>query len=90
MLMRTLYVLENTRPPFDTSHVLAVNLPVMTYGRTPQQVQDFYREVQRRVSALPGVLARLDRLQRSLARRRGLEYHLYLCVAGRGSAQKRC
>ncbi len=41
--------------PFDTARVLAVNLPVMTYGRTPEQVQDFYREVQRRVSALPGV-----------------------------------
>jgi ABC-type antimicrobial peptide transport system permease subunit len=27
----------------------------MTYGRTPEQVQQFYREVQRRVSALPGV-----------------------------------
>jgi predicted permease len=55
VLMRTLYVLENTRPPFDTSHVLAVNLPVMTYGRTPDQVQEFYREVKRRVSAIPGV-----------------------------------
>ncbi len=55
VLMRTLYVLENTRPPFDTAHVLAVNLPVMTYGRTPQQVQEFYREVQRRVAAIPGV-----------------------------------
>jgi predicted permease len=55
VLMRTLYTLENTRPPFDTSHVLAVNLPVMTYGRTPEQVQEFYHEVQRRVSALPGV-----------------------------------
>ena len=55
VLMRTLYTLEKTRPPFDTARVLAVNLPVMTYGRTPQQVQDFYHEVQRRVSALPGV-----------------------------------
>jgi putative ABC transport system permease protein len=55
VLMRTLYTLEQMRPPFDTARVLAVNLPVMSYGRTPQQVQDFYREVQRRVSALPGV-----------------------------------
>ena len=53
--MRTLYTLEKTRPPFDAAHVLAVNLPVMSYGRTPEQVQDFYYEVQRRVSALPGV-----------------------------------
>jgi hypothetical protein len=32
-----------------------VNLPLMSYGKTPQQVDEFYREVQRRVSALPGV-----------------------------------
>ncbi|MGC2638825.1 MAG: FtsX-like permease family protein, partial [Acidobacteriaceae bacterium] len=55
VLMRTLYTLEQTRPPFDTSHVLAVNLPVMSYGKTPEEIQDFYREVQRRVSELPGV-----------------------------------
>jgi predicted permease len=55
VLMRTLYTLEQTRPPFDTTHVLAVNLPTITYGRTPQQIEEFYREVQRRVSALPGV-----------------------------------
>jgi putative ABC transport system permease protein len=54
-LLKTLFVLEKTRPPFDTSHVLAVNLPVMYYGRTPQQVRDFYREVQRRVGAISGV-----------------------------------
>jgi predicted permease len=55
VLMKTLFVLEKTRPPFDTSKVLAINLPVMSYGRTPEQVQNFYREVQRRVAALPGV-----------------------------------
>jgi hypothetical protein len=55
VLMRTLYELEKTRPPFDTSHVLAVNLPVMSYGKTPEQVQDFYHEVQRRVASLPAV-----------------------------------
>jgi putative ABC transport system permease protein len=55
VLMKTLYELEKTRPPFDTTHVLAVNLPVMTYGKTPEQVQEFYREVIQRVSTLPGV-----------------------------------
>ena len=55
VLMRALYALEQTRPPFDTAHVLALNLPVMNYGRTPEQVRDFYHEVQRRVAALPGV-----------------------------------
>jgi predicted permease len=56
VLMRTLYVLEKTQPPFDTARVLAANLPVMSYGKTPEQVQDFYHEVRRRVSALPGVV----------------------------------
>ncbi len=55
VLMRTLYVLEKTQPPFDPARVLALNLPVMSYGRTPEQVQDFYHEVKRRVAALPGV-----------------------------------
>ncbi len=54
-LMRTLLVLEKTQPPFETAHVLAVNLPVMSYGRTPEQVREFYRDVQSRISALPGV-----------------------------------
>jgi len=55
VLMRTLYVLEHTRPPFDTSKVLAVNLPVISYGRTPEQVKNFYRDVKERVAGLPGV-----------------------------------
>ncbi|HEY1526163.1 MAG TPA: ADOP family duplicated permease [Candidatus Angelobacter sp.] len=54
-LVKTLLVLEKTQPPFETAHVLAVNLPVMAEGKTPQQVQEFYREVERRVSTLPGV-----------------------------------
>src|SRR6185312_9285540 len=54
-LVKTLLVLEKTQPPFETAHVLAVNLPIMAEGKTPEQVRDFYREVQRRVSTLPGV-----------------------------------
>ncbi len=54
-LLRTLLVLQRTQPPFETAHVLAVNLPVMSYGRTPEQVRAFYREAQRRVSTIPGV-----------------------------------
>jgi predicted permease len=55
VLMKTLFELAQTRPPFESANVLAVNLPVMSYGKTPQQVQEFYHEVQRRVGALPGV-----------------------------------
>ncbi|HTB92045.1 MAG TPA: ABC transporter permease [Candidatus Sulfotelmatobacter sp.] len=54
-LVKTLLELERTQAPFDTAHVLAVNLPVMTDGRTPEQVKDFYRNVQRNLSTLPGV-----------------------------------
>ncbi len=55
MLLRTLLVLERTQPGFETAHVLAVNLPLISDGRTPAQIDEFYREAQRRVSALPGV-----------------------------------
>jgi putative ABC transport system permease protein len=55
VLMKTLYVLEQTRPPFDSANVLAVNLPVMSYGKTDAQVGEFYREIKERVSTLPGV-----------------------------------
>src|SRR5215471_18054859 len=48
-------LLERTQPPFETAHVLAVNLPVMSYGKTPEQVREFYRNVPRRISELPGV-----------------------------------
>jgi len=54
-LVKTLLVLEKTQPPFETAHVLAVNLPIMSDGKTPEQVRDFYREVSRRVGTLPGV-----------------------------------
>lgn len=55
VLMKTLFLLEQIRPPFDSSNVLAINLPMMSYGKTPEQVQEFYRELVRRVGAIPGV-----------------------------------
>ena len=36
-------------------NVLAVHVPVMSYGRTPDQVIAFYKEAMRRISELPGV-----------------------------------
>ena len=55
MLITTLIALQTARTGVDTRHVLAVNVPVMSYGKTPQQVIDFYKESIRRVDALPGV-----------------------------------
>ena len=54
-LVKTLLELEKTQAPFDTALVLAVNLPVMTDGRTPEQVKEFYRNARRIITALPGV-----------------------------------
>jgi putative ABC transport system permease protein len=55
VLMKTLFTLEATRPPFESAQVMSINLPPLNYGKTPQQVQDFYREVRRRVATIPGV-----------------------------------
>jgi putative ABC transport system permease protein len=55
MLITTLIALQTARTGVDTRHVLAINVPVMSYGKTPQQVIDFYKESIRRVDALPGV-----------------------------------
>ena len=57
MLITTLIALQRTRTGFDTRHVLAINVPAMTYGKTNQQVLDFYKEAMRRIDALPGVNA---------------------------------
>jgi len=54
MLLKTLVMLQKTDPGFDTS-VLAVNIPISAFGRTPDQVRGIYREVMRRVSEVPGV-----------------------------------
>ena len=55
MLITTLIALQRTRTGFDTHHVLAINVPAMTYGKTNEQVLDFYKEAMRRIDALPGV-----------------------------------
>lgn len=55
MLLLTLLSLQATRPGFETARVLAVDIPVSSYGRTPEETRGFYREVQRRIAALPGV-----------------------------------
>jgi predicted permease len=54
MLLRTLLALQATNPGFNTG-VLAVNVPISSYGRNPAQVRDLYRELQRRVASVPGV-----------------------------------
>jgi len=55
MLIKTLIALQTAQTGLDTRHVLAMNVPAMTQGKTPQQVVDFYKESIRRIEALPGV-----------------------------------
>src|SRR5215469_9987253 len=56
MLLKTLIAMQTAQTGMDTRQVLAVNVPVMNYQKTPQQVVDFYKETIRRVDALPGVI----------------------------------
>jgi putative ABC transport system permease protein len=55
MLIKTLLTLQTTQTGFDMHRVLAINVPVMSYGKTPDQIINFYREALRRIKELPGV-----------------------------------
>ena len=55
MLIKTLLSLQAAQTGLDTHHVLALNVPAISYGKTPDQVVNFYKESMRRINALPGV-----------------------------------
>ena len=55
MLLKTLIAIQAVNTGIDTRRVLAINVPVMSYGRTDEQVVNFYREATRQVHQLPGV-----------------------------------
>ena len=55
MLLKTLISLQAVQTGIDTHRVLAINVPVLSYGRTEGQVVDFYKEAMRKVHELPGV-----------------------------------
>jgi len=54
-VVTTLIALQTTQTGLDMRRVLTINVPAMAYGKTPQQVVDFYKESIRRIDALPGV-----------------------------------
>src|SRR5882724_2261745 len=54
-LITTLIALQKAQTGLDTQHVLAIDVPAMSYGKTDQQVVDFYKEAIRRIDTLPGV-----------------------------------
>jgi putative ABC transport system permease protein len=67
MLLTTLVALQRTSTGFETRRVLAVNVPVMSYGRTPDQVVAFYQGVMRQIEQLPGGRSRVGWIVGALA-----------------------
>jgi predicted permease len=55
MLLKTLLALQAAESGFNTRNVLALDVPVMAQGRTPERILDFYKQAMRRISELPGV-----------------------------------
>jgi ABC-type antimicrobial peptide transport system permease subunit len=55
MLLKTLLSMQAAQTGMDTRHVLAINVPAISYGKTPEQIVDFYKESMRRIESLPGV-----------------------------------
>ena len=53
--VKTLLSLEAVQTGFNTHDVLALDVPPIRDGKSPQQVVDYYREVTRQVRELPGV-----------------------------------
>src|SRR5713101_73114 len=49
-LVKTLLSLQSVQTGLDTSHVLAMNVPVMSYDRKPDQILGFYKEMLRRIT----------------------------------------
>jgi predicted permease len=54
MLITTLLALQRQQTGFR-GNVLAVNVPVVSYTRKPEEITSFYREAIRRISEVPGV-----------------------------------
>jgi len=54
-LLATLFALQRTQTGIDSGHVLAINVPIVSYSRKPEEIASFYREATRRIGELPGV-----------------------------------
>jgi predicted permease len=54
-LVATLMSLRRAQTGLDTERVLSISVPAMSFGKTPGQVLEFYKESMRRINALPGV-----------------------------------
>jgi putative ABC transport system permease protein len=83
VLLTTLRSMQTAQPGFETGHVLIANLPLISDGRTPQQVDQFYQEALRKVSALPGVDSASTAMWAPWLDRRYLAFTLQFAVEGR-------
>jgi putative ABC transport system permease protein len=55
MLIKTMLSLQSVNTGFDMHRTLAFNVPVMSYGKSSDEIINFYREMMRRIEELPGV-----------------------------------
>jgi predicted permease len=55
MLLTTLFALQRAHTGFETRNVLAVNVPVISYQRSAEDLARLYKEAIVRISQLPGV-----------------------------------
>jgi putative ABC transport system permease protein len=55
MLVKTLLALQAVDTGIDTRRVLSINVPVISYGRSEEQIVGFYKGAMRKVNELPGV-----------------------------------
>jgi putative ABC transport system permease protein len=85
VLLTTLRSMQKAQPGFETGHVLIANLPLISDGRTPQQVAQFYQEALRKVSALPGVDSAATAMWAPWLEGRFLSFTLQFAVEGRKS-----
>jgi predicted permease len=53
-VIATLVSLQRTQTGMDTKHVLAIDVPAMSAGKTERQVVDFYKQAIQSIDALPG------------------------------------
>jgi putative ABC transport system permease protein len=54
-LLKTLLALQSAQTGIDIRNVLAINVPVISYQRTDEQVLSFYRDAIRRIGEFGGV-----------------------------------
>src|SRR5262250_1891245 len=55
MLIKTLLTLQAAQTGFDMHRVLAMDVPIISYGKTADQIINFNREALRRIKEVPGV-----------------------------------